>query len=129
MSATRQIFSEDAYATTSDCTVVAINELGGIILDQTPFYATSGGQPGDTGFLEREDGSQITIATTVYEKGSRDIIVHVSGDGEPDPAVGEKLVAHIDWNRRYRLMRMHTACHILSVVCPLSDYRSSGKRR
>jgi len=115
---TKQIFSEDGYATTCDCVVLSINELGGIILDQTVFYATSGGQPGDYGFLEREDGSRIEIATTVYEQGGKEFIVHVPNEGEVVPDAGEKLVAHIDWQRRYKLSRMHTACHILSVVCP-----------
>ncbi len=49
---------------------------------------------------------------------TKDIIVHIPADGQPTPSVGEKLVLHIDWPRRYRLMRMHTACHLLSVVCP-----------
>ena len=118
MSTTRQIFAEDAYASTCDAEVLAINELGGIILDQTVFYATSGGQPGDSGFLERADGSRIEIATTVYEKGGKSTIVHVPQAEQPVPKVGEKLVAHIDWERRHKLARMHTACHILSVVCP-----------
>ncbi|MEP0942173.1 MAG: alanyl-tRNA editing protein [Rhizobiaceae bacterium] len=117
MNPTRQIFAEDAYASTCDAQVVGINELGGIILDQTVFYATSGGQPGDSGFLERADGSKIVIATTVYEKGGKSTIVHVPEANQPVPDVGEKLIAHIDWERRHKLARMHTACHILSVVC------------
>ena len=117
MSRTKQIFIEDGYASTCDATVVAINELNGIILDQTVFYATSGGQPGDTGFLERQDGTKVSIATTVYERGGKETIVHVPEEGQPVLAVGEKLVAHIDWERRHKLSRMHTACHILSVVC------------
>ena len=118
MSTTRQIFAEDAYASTCDAQVLAINELGGIILDQTVFYATSGGQPGDSGFLERADGTKIEIATTVYEKGGKSTIVHVPQTDQPVPEIGEKLIAHIDWERRHKLARMHTACHILSVVCP-----------
>ncbi len=118
MSVTTQIFAEDAYASTCDATVLAINELGGIILDQTVFYATSGGQPGDSGYLERANGEQIAIATTVYEKGGKETIVHVPEANQPQVEVGEKLIAHIDWDRRHKLSRMHTACHILSVVCP-----------
>lgn len=115
---THQVFSEDAYASTCDAKVVSINELGGIILDQTVFYATSGGQPGDSGFLERNDGTRINIATTVYEKGDKTVIVHVPTEDQLLPEVGETLIAHIDWDRRHKLARMHTACHILSVVCP-----------
>ena len=118
MSPTKQLFAEDAYASTCDAEVLAINQLGGIVLDQTVFYATSGGQPGDTGFLERQDGTLIRIATTVYEKGDKTIIVHVPDEGQATPDIGEKLVAHIDWDRRHKLARMHTACHVLSVVCP-----------
>ncbi len=118
MTTTRQIFAEDAYASTCDAQVLAINELGGIVLDQTVFYATSGGQPGDAGFLERQDGSRIQIATTVYEKGGKTTIVHVPEVEQSLPDVGEQLIAHIDWERRHKLARMHTACHILSVVCP-----------
>ncbi len=125
MTTTKQLFVKDAYLTVCDAQVVEVNALGGIILDQTVFYATSGGQPGDSGFLERLDGTKIEIATTVYDRDQGDgksIIVHVP---VPDPAtdqpkleIGEKLIAHIDWERRYKLSRMHTACHILSVVCP-----------
>lgn len=111
------LFRDDAYLSTAEGTVIAINERGGIVLDQTNFYATSGGQPGDTGFFERADGSKIAIATTVTGE-SKDEIIHVPAEGEPLPDIGEKLVLHIDWDRRYRLMQMHTACHLLTVVCP-----------
>ncbi|WOS64339.1 alanyl-tRNA editing protein [Sinorhizobium fredii] len=111
------LFREDFYLSTCEASVTAILEDGGIELDQTCFYATSGGQPGDTGFLEREDGSRIPIVNTRHG-ATKDVIVHVPADEHARPAVGEKLVLHIDWPRRYRLMRMHTACHLLSVVCP-----------
>ncbi|MBN9268658.1 MAG: alanyl-tRNA editing protein, partial [Mesorhizobium sp.] len=61
---TQALFRDDAYLKTADATVVAINERGGIILDRTIFYATSGGQPGDTGYFQRADGSRIAIAAT-----------------------------------------------------------------
>ena len=64
---TRKAFLDDAYLTACEGKVVAINERGGIILDSTNFYATSGGQPGDSGHLERADGSRIAIATTKME--------------------------------------------------------------
>jgi misacylated tRNA(Ala) deacylase len=113
----KALFRDDAYLAVAEGTVVAINERGGIILDQTCFYATSGGQPGDTGFLERADGAKIEIAATVCGE-SKDEIIHVPAPGQPVPEIGEKLTLHIDWDRRYRLMRMHTACHLLTVVCP-----------
>lgn len=114
---TKPLFIDDAYLSTCDCSVVGISEKGGIILDQTNFYATSGGQPGDSGQLERTDGSMITIATTVNGASKKEIVL-VPAEGEPLPEIGENLVGHIDWQRRYKLMQMHTACHLLSVVCP-----------
>lgn len=111
------LFREDFYLSTCEATVTAVHEDGGIEFDQTCFYATSGGQPGDTGFLEREDGSRITLGQTAHG-ATKDIIIHRPLEGEPHPRPGEKLVLHIDWPRRYKLMRMHTACHLLSVVCP-----------
>ncbi|MET3612442.1 misacylated tRNA(Ala) deacylase [Rhizobium aquaticum] len=114
---TRLLFRDDFYLSTCEATVTAVHGDGAIELDQTCFYATSGGQPGDTGFLERADGSRIALDVTVTGE-TKDIILHRPLEGEPLPDVGEKLVLHIDWPRRYRLMRMHTACHLLSVVCP-----------
>ena len=114
---TEAVFCDDSYLKELDATVVAINDRGGIILDRTVFYATSGGQPGDTGRFERADGSRIVIAATVTGE-TKDEIIHVPAPDQPVPAVGETLKAVIDWDRRYALMRMHAACHLLSVVCP-----------
>jgi len=111
------LFLEDAYLSTVEANVTGVREDGGIVLDQTCFYATSGGQPGDTGFFERENGDKIVIAGTVTGDSKAEII-HVPAPGQATPDMGEKLVLHIDWERRYNLMRMHTACHLLSVVCP-----------
>lgn len=113
---TTALFRDDFYLSTTEAVVTGIREDGGIELDQTCFYATSGGQPGDNGFFERADGGRIDIATT-RNGDTKDIIIHVPAANQPVPLVGEKLVLHIDWPRRYRLMRMHTACHLLSVVC------------
>lgn len=114
---TQALFREDAYLRTGKGQVVAVNDRGGIVLDRTIFYATSGGQPGDTGYLERVDGSRIEIAATVTGE-TKDEIIHVPGPDQALPEVGESLALAIDWERRHRLMRMHTACHLLSVVCP-----------
>lgn len=114
---TQALFREDAYLKSTPARVVGINDRGGIILDRTVFYATSGGQPGDTGFIEREDGTKIAIAATVNGETKSDII-HVPAAGEPLPEIGEAVTATIDWDRRLKLMRMHTACHLLTVVCP-----------
>ncbi|MGO8655129.1 alanyl-tRNA editing protein, partial [Rhizobium ruizarguesonis] len=66
--------------------------------------------------FERADGSKIALGQTKHGP-SKDVIIHVPLENEPRPVVGETLVLHVDWPRRYRLMRMHTACHLLSVVC------------
>lgn len=108
---------DDFYLSTAEASVTYIRDDGSVELDQTCFYATSGGQPGDTGFFEREDGSRIELGVTVHGE-SKDVILHVPLAGQAVPRIGEKLVLHVDWPRRYRLMRMHTACHLLSVVCP-----------
>lgn len=113
---TKALFRDDFYLATAEGTVTAIHPDGAIELDQTCFYATSGGQPGDTGFLERADGSRIQLGQTRHGE-TKDIILHVPLEEQPRPEVGESLVLHVDWARRYKLMRMHTACHLLSVVC------------
>lgn len=114
---TEALFRDDAYLKAAEAEVVALNDRGGIILDRTIFYATSGGQPGDTGSFERADGSAIAIAATVTGE-TKEEIIHLPEEGHALPAVGEKLRLAIDWPRRHLLMRMHTACHLLSVVCP-----------
>jgi misacylated tRNA(Ala) deacylase len=114
---TEAIFRDDAYMANTQASVVAINDRGGVILDRTVFYATSGGQPGDTGDFVRTDGSRIAIAATITGE-TKDEIIHVPAAGAELPEVGERLTLAIDWERRSRLMRMHTACHLLTVVCP-----------
>ncbi|MBB2904743.1 MULTISPECIES: alanyl-tRNA editing protein [Agrobacterium] len=110
------LFRDDFYLSTAEAIVTAVHEDGGIEFDQTCFYATSGGQPGDTGFLERADGSRIALGITKHG-ADKSVIIHVPLEDQPSPEVGEKLTLHVDWPRRYKLMRMHTACHLLSVVC------------
>lgn len=114
---TEPLFRDDAYLRTCEADVVRVNDRGGILLDRTIFYATGGGQPGDTGHLELDDGSRIEIGTTVYDE-HRTGIVHVPAEGQNLPEPGTRVVAHLDWARRYRLMRMHTALHLLSVALP-----------
>lgn len=114
---TETLFRDDAYLRTAEAKVVAVNERGGIVLDRTIFYATSGGQPGDTGFLERADGARISIATTITGE-TKEEIIHVPALEQPVPNIGETLKLNIDWERRHLLMRMHAACHLLTVVCP-----------
>ena len=111
------LFRDDFYLSTCEAVVTAVHEDGGIELDQTCFYATSGGQPGDTGFLQRADGSKIELRPTRHG-ADKSVIIHSPLEGQASPDIGEKLTLHVDWLRRLKLMRMHTACHLLSVVCP-----------
>ena len=114
---TEKAFLKDAYLTACEGKILAINEQGGIILDTTNFYATSGGQPGDSGHLELSDGSKIEIAVAVNGENKNEIVLVPAPDQE-SPDIGSVVTCHIDWERRYKLMQMHTACHLLSVVCP-----------
>lgn len=114
---TEALFRDDSYLRSAEAEIVAVNERGGIVTDRTIFYATSGGQPGDTGFFERADGSHIAISATITGETKNEII-HVPAPGQSVPAVGERVRLVIDWDRRHLLMRMHTACHLLTVVCP-----------
>ena len=114
---TAALFRDDAYLKEAEATVLAVNDRGGIILDRTIFYATSGGQPGDIGTVVRADDSEIRIAATVTGE-TKDEIIHIPADGANLPSVGETVRLAIDWERRLNLMRMHTACHLVSVICP-----------
>ncbi len=116
-----ELFRNDAYMTECDATVTGVNDLGGIVLDQTVFYPLGGGQPGDSGALKLADGGQIEIATTVTDRDSGNI-VHVPHEGQTVPAPGARVRAVIDWDRRHKLMRMHTAMHLLCslVPCPVT---------
>jgi misacylated tRNA(Ala) deacylase len=114
---TEALFREDAYLSQEGATVLALNERGGIVLDRTVFYATSGGQPGDTGYITCADGSRIEIAGTITGE-TKDEIIHIPANGHALPEPGESVALAIDWERRLKLMRMHTACHLLTAVCP-----------
>ena len=116
MNQTKPLFDEDAYLTTCEAKVLAVNERNGIILDQTVFYPTGGGQSGDIGTLER-DGKVIKIATTIKDRDSGEL-VHVPMDGESTLNIGDKVTATIDWEKRYLHMRMHSALHLLCAVVP-----------
>jgi misacylated tRNA(Ala) deacylase len=116
---TELLFRDDAYRTTASAHVVAVHERG-IELDATIFYPQGGGQLGDTGVLTRENGDVIAVTDT--RKGEApDSVVHVVAPG-PALAVGDVVTQKIDWERRYALMRLHTALHVMScvVVAPVT---------
>ncbi|WP_181707101.1 alanyl-tRNA editing protein [Chthonobacter rhizosphaerae] len=110
------VFRDDAYLSVAEATVVSADETG-IELDRSVFYPAGGGQPGDVGRLERADGRVVPIATAVYADDRSRILLRPA-EGADLPAVGETVVQHLDWDTRYRHMRIHTALHLLSVVLP-----------
>jgi misacylated tRNA(Ala) deacylase len=115
---TECLFRDDSYLKLCDARVVAITGQGGIVLDRTVFYATSGGQPGDTGVLTTETGARIPIETAVYTDAAKSEIAHVPAAGAPVLKAGDAVSAAIDWDKRYARMRMHTALHLLSAALP-----------
>ena len=113
---TEPLFRDDGYLRSCDARVTVADERG-IRLDRTVFYPTGGGQPGDTGVLRDASGQSIAIVDTL--KGPLpDEIIHVPEAGSPPAEPGAELVAEIDWDRRHRLMRMHTCLHLLCSVVP-----------
>jgi misacylated tRNA(Ala) deacylase len=117
---TELLFRDDAYLKTTSARVLAVHERG-IELDRTIFYPLGGGQPGDTGTLIRANGERISIGDT--RKGEAiGSVVHVPAAGMAQPEPGETVTLEIDWQRRYSLMRLHTALHVMScvVIAPVS---------
>ena len=108
---TKDLFREDSYLKACTATVTAMGD-GFVRLDQTIFYPLGGGQPGDTGSLSWDSGTA-RIVDTRYVDGD---IAHILEDGAASPAVGTSVNLAIDWDRRYRHMRMHTAMHLLGTV-------------
>lgn len=121
---TQALFREDAYLTRCDATVAAITP-DGILLDRTVFYPLGGGQAGDAGSLTLADGTRIEIADTrkaKYEGASPDDALHLPAANQEALLarlhVGVGVVAQIDWARRYRHMRLHTAAHLICAALP-----------
>jgi misacylated tRNA(Ala) deacylase len=106
---TERLFLDQQTLARVDATVIS-SATDGIVLDRTVFYARGGGQPGDVGMLWWE-GAEVAITDTV--KGEGETILHLPAPGGMLPAPGTVVSAEIDWDRRHRLMRMHTAMHLL----------------
>jgi len=121
---TECLFRDDAYLADCRATVLVVNELGGILLDRTVFYATSGGQPADRGVFVASGGAETAIAGAIYTDAAKGEIAHVPAESAAaPPAVGDAITVKIDWPLRYARMRMHTALHLLSAVLP---YKVTG---
>ncbi|MEM9393271.1 MAG: alanyl-tRNA editing protein [Pseudomonadota bacterium] len=113
---TDRVFQTDPYAKECDARVVEITPEGGIVTDKTVFYATGGGQPGDAGTLFWS-GGKVDLATAVKVQDGK--IAHVPATITALPPIGAEVELTLDWDRRHRHMRVHTALHLLSVVIPL----------
>ena len=113
---TQMTFRADPYAREDDALVLDVDEQGGVVLDRTIFYPQGGGQPGDTGRLVW-DGGAADVQNTTKGEGDR-IVLSLAQDGRR-PTAGAKVRQALDWERRHRHMRIHTALHLLSVVVPL----------
>jgi misacylated tRNA(Ala) deacylase len=111
---TQLLFREDAYLRTASAHVTATSERG-IELDRTVFYPQGGGQAGDAGWLVRASGERVAIADTRKGDGEARVL-HLPAAGAVLPEPGEAVALEIDWPRRHRLMRLHTALHLLSCV-------------
>lgn len=105
-----ELAGRESYLDRAEGTVLAADESV-VVLDRTVFYAQGGGQPGDTGVI-RWDGGEIKVADTVRRDGSH---IHVV-EGGMIPEPGTPIEGVIDWERRYTIMRTHTALHALSGV-------------
>jgi misacylated tRNA(Ala) deacylase len=109
---TEELFREDSYLRECDARVVDLADAA-VIVDRTVFYPLGGGQPGDTGTLSWADGSAAIVDTRYGDGGA---ILHLLADDADRPAVGDEVHLALDWERRYRHMRMHTAMHLLGSV-------------
>lgn len=113
---TDPLFRDDPYLRETTGYVEGHTPEGGIILDASIFYPTGGGQPGDSGNLIWDTGT-LSIATAVKTDDGK--IALVPAEPAALPAVGSRVIQQLDWERRHRHMRIHTALHLLSVTIPL----------
>ena len=114
---TELLYNTDAYLRECEATVTGVTE-GGVVLDRTVFYPGGGGQPNDIGVLVKADGAELEVSKM---SGRGGVILHTAPEGSL--VVGDSVTCRIDWDHRYRLMRTHTALHILCGVV-WRDYRA-----
>ena len=130
---TQNLFRQDSYLSECSARVTAITPQG-ILLERTVFYPLGGGQAGDAGVLQLANGQQITIVDTrkgKAEDGSfngqichvpapdlLEALLNKSASATLQLAVGEPVIARLDWARRHRLMRFHTSTHLLCHLVP-----------
>ncbi len=113
---TIELFREDGYLKSCETKIVSVAE-NTFCVEQTVFYPLGGGQPGDTGKLTLENGEIIDIVDCYKDRETGDHL-HVVNEGGELPKNGEKVTLTLDWDRRHRLMRMHSCMHMLCVAIP-----------
>ncbi|MGH2532622.1 MAG: alanyl-tRNA editing protein [Thermomicrobiales bacterium] len=114
-SATTLLYQTDAYLRDFDATVVAVDaETGAVALDRTAFFPSGGGQPHDTGEITRPVDGKAWRVASVRKAGP--LVLHALGAADDLPSPGDLLHGELDWPTRYRLMRTHTALHVLCGV-------------
>ena len=113
---TNELFREDGYLRECTAAVTGVDARG-IRVERTVFYPLGGGQPGDTGVVVRADGGEVTIVDTRKDPQTGDHL-HIPDAGQVLPEAGETVTLRIDWERRHRLMRMHSCLHMLCAVIP-----------
>lgn len=115
---TERLYLGDPALAEAEARVVAAGSEG-VVLDRSPFYPRAGGQPGDQGWLRwPTDGMDGEMQVADTAKGGGDAVLHVPAPGTALPEPGTLVRAALDWPRRHRLMRMHTALHLLCAALP-----------
>lgn len=115
---TNLLFRENAYLESAEARVIGIHD-GFLIFDSTLFYPASGGQPSDAGTMTRAGGMTRPVIELRYLDAAKTIVGHrPEGDEAPESWLGADVTLTLDFARRYKLMRMHSALHLLSVALP-----------
>ncbi len=107
------LYLTDSYVHAFEATVVAVAGRG-VVLNRTAFYPGGGGQPADTGTLRRLDRNDVWRVEGSRKEG--DAVRHLVSGSNNLPAIGDRVRGEVDWDARYRLMRTHTALHVLCGV-------------
>ena len=110
------LYMNDSYLKEFEAVVESVKDDKFVVLDKTAFYPTGGGQPHDTGvFICNNEEYHVVYTGKFSGKISHEV-------SKPGLKAGDKIIGRIDWERRYRLMRMHTAAHIIDAIL----YKDAG---